>query len=304
MEWTLEKIKSYILFGTEESLRLEYKRLDALTNSDKNKSELAKDISAFANSAGGDIIYGVVEKNHKPVEIDVSNSEARKEWIENIINSNVQPKIDNIKIYPIDNTEHGNQLFVISVPQSDKAPHMANFKYHKRYNFKSAAMEHYEIEDIRNRKNCPDLALSLPDVKNKSEKLNFFSVTLQAFITNYSNSLVEYYSVNIFYPKSWKISLNDNSLRDCGESQVVIEGEATLFNMLAKSFYAPHFPPLWKNTRSDLLGKSLQIDIPMLDTNPLIIKLSCPNAQDKDFFFYPQQQQDTVFWHSKNILGT
>jgi predicted HTH transcriptional regulator len=44
----------------EESAHLDYKR--EVTFSPSGKKELAKDISAFANSGGGVILYGIEEK--------------------------------------------------------------------------------------------------------------------------------------------------------------------------------------------------------------------------------------------------
>ena len=35
-----------------------------------NNKDIAKTISSFANSDGGNIIYGILEEGHKPVEIN------------------------------------------------------------------------------------------------------------------------------------------------------------------------------------------------------------------------------------------
>ena len=46
--------------GVEESAALDYKRADSLNKrDDKKKTEITKDVSSFANSAGGTIIYGI-----------------------------------------------------------------------------------------------------------------------------------------------------------------------------------------------------------------------------------------------------
>lgn len=51
-EWEESDILSMIENGVPESLNLEFKACDALTN-ERWRTELVKDISAFANSAGG-----------------------------------------------------------------------------------------------------------------------------------------------------------------------------------------------------------------------------------------------------------
>ena len=113
MTWTLERIRELVHNKIEENLHLDYKRLLSLNDT----KEISKDISAFANSDGGTVIYGVIEKNNKPEQIDNSSEllNKSKEWLENIITSNINPIIDAIVITPINKPDSGNQLFVIDI---------------------------------------------------------------------------------------------------------------------------------------------------------------------------------------------
>lgn len=139
----------------QENIHLDYKDSRALSKS--NISEICKDVSAFANSDGGMIIYGIREdeNGHFPKNIDagVDNKIINKEWLENSINSNINPKIEGVIIKQISVSDEAS-AFVVSIPKSYRAPHQEGSKrvYYKRYNFKSAPMEHYEILDIQNRK--------------------------------------------------------------------------------------------------------------------------------------------------------
>ena len=55
----------------KESLHLEYKASDAIDKRDnRTKVEMARDVSAFANADGGQIIYGMKEKDHEPDGLD------------------------------------------------------------------------------------------------------------------------------------------------------------------------------------------------------------------------------------------
>ena len=54
----------------QESLTLDYKASPSLARDSRSRDELCKDVSAFANSAGGQIIYGIEEKDRKPVKVD------------------------------------------------------------------------------------------------------------------------------------------------------------------------------------------------------------------------------------------
>jgi hypothetical protein len=51
-------------------------------------------------------------------------------------------------INPILNPANYSQaIFVVSVPESPDAPHMANYRYYRRYNFQSSPMEDHEVKD-------------------------------------------------------------------------------------------------------------------------------------------------------------
>lgn len=153
-EYTENDLKDLIHNGIEESLNLDYKSARSLDKSEAKKGELAKDISAFANSNGGIIIYGIEEKDHKPIEFSfVDGAVLNKEWLENVIDSNIHPRIQSIQIFPIRvENKLTNTIYLVKIPESINAPHMsADKKYYRRYNFKSVPMEEYEIRNLYNR---------------------------------------------------------------------------------------------------------------------------------------------------------
>lgn len=170
-KWTENLILDLVKNKVPESLTMEYKRIDALRNNNKNKNEISKDVSAFANSAGGTLIYGVVEDGHHPTEIDegVSPDDISKEWLEQVINSRISRKIPDLLIHQIEISKpKGNVIYVIEIPQSHLAPHMASdYRYYKRYNFQSVPMEEYEVRDVGNRNVVPDLSINPVFEKNE-----------------------------------------------------------------------------------------------------------------------------------------
>jgi predicted HTH transcriptional regulator len=70
IEWNEADILLLIKEKVQESLTLDYKKSDALGKADRKKIELSKDVSAFANSAGGVILYGMEEDQHYPTKPD------------------------------------------------------------------------------------------------------------------------------------------------------------------------------------------------------------------------------------------
>jgi len=166
--WEWEEADLNVLISTrrQESIVLDYKRSDALTNTQHNKSEISKDVSALANSAGGVLVYGMKEDGHFPTGLDggCDPNVTTKEWLEQVINSNIQRRIDGVRVKQIAlaYVHPTRVIYVVSVPQSLQAPHQAGDKrFYKRFNFESQPMEEYEVRDVANRSIAPDLRVGL-----------------------------------------------------------------------------------------------------------------------------------------------
>lgn len=158
----LQSIKDLITNEIQENIKLEYKRSEALGKAEKKIEKLSISVSSFANSAGGRLIIGIKEYDdqtfkHLPEKITPINIvEFPKEWIEQIINDNIYPRIANLKITPV-KVENNNYVYVIDVPKSDTAHQAKDFKYYKRHNFRKLPMQDYEIRDVLNRNKVPKI---------------------------------------------------------------------------------------------------------------------------------------------------
>ena len=81
-EYTEKDIISLIKNKAEESINLDFKSSDSLGSEPSKKKELSKDVSSFANSDGGIIIYGIEENNHVAESLSfVDGNTYTKEWI-------------------------------------------------------------------------------------------------------------------------------------------------------------------------------------------------------------------------------
>jgi hypothetical protein len=163
--------------GLEESLTLDYKVSLALSREGKHPDEMCKDVTALANSAGGQIIYGIEEDKvtKKPSRVDdgVPDPKVTREWIEQILNSRVQPRMSGVTTARID-MENGHFGYVISVPQSQTGPHQSpDQKYYRRFDLQSVPMHDYEIRDIMRRATTPDLFISLSFEDGDRHTLDF-----------------------------------------------------------------------------------------------------------------------------------
>jgi predicted HTH transcriptional regulator len=90
----LADLQKLISDGIAESLTLDYKASPSLGKDSKQRDELCKDVTAFANSAGGQIVYGLEENKNLPIKLDDgADPSITKEWIEQVIDSRVQRAI-------------------------------------------------------------------------------------------------------------------------------------------------------------------------------------------------------------------
>jgi hypothetical protein len=169
---TIEHLKELITNGVEESQQLEYKAAQALENREVLK-DIAKDVSAMANASGGVIIYGIkehnsVDKKHLPESITpIKRDKFSKERLEQIINSNISPRIEGIIVHPITLDAAKEVAYIVEIPQSQTAHQsMKDFIYYKRYNFEILPMQDYEIRDVMNRLKYPKIEMDFELIKH------------------------------------------------------------------------------------------------------------------------------------------
>ena len=231
--WTETNLNDLIRNDVQEDQHLDYKRSEALARSDQCRTELSKDVAAFANSDGGLIIYGIEERDHHPNRIDdgVDAVHLNREWLEQITTSNIHPRIDGLKIHPIPLPSKGKDriAYVIDIPQSaSRAPHqLRDKKYYRRYNFHSVAMEDYKIGDVLRRASAPDLFIrfsfdagSSTRVKYQPPQKTSQPILLIAEIGNRSNTpaqhaLIKIYLDQWFHPELMQgLKFGGNTTRD------------------------------------------------------------------------------------------
>jgi len=148
-----------------ESATLEYKASPAIDQ--KKRDEIVKDISAMANAEGGQIIYGMTEANHLPAGLDegVDSIPFDGLWFEQVIQQNISPKIEGLKILLVP-LGTGNNAVVVSVPQSATIHQAKVGVYYRRRNFRIDIMADYEIREALKRSQTPVLDV-LPAFKEQ-----------------------------------------------------------------------------------------------------------------------------------------
>ena len=130
----------------EESLILDYKK--EMISDDK----LIKHITAFSNTSGGFLVFGVEESGRGGYPKDIPGIEAsvNVERLEQIIISNIRPRIGVQFSNKIDIPNSDRICLIICIPEGQNRPYydMKSHQYYKRYNFEAAPMDEHEVESL------------------------------------------------------------------------------------------------------------------------------------------------------------
>ena len=202
-----------------ESLTLDYKASPALNRNADGRMELVKDVTAFANSAGGQIIYGIPEKKGVPQQLDggVDRAQISPEWIDQVISTNASPRVQNLRITSISLDEGGTRVaYVLSIPQATSfAPHQntLDHKYYRRSELRSIPMYDYEVRDTLRRATTRELWIDFCFDTGKSTIINFAPssgvsdpIKLFANIGNKSQQPAPYAVITVFIDKLFTIT--------------------------------------------------------------------------------------------------
>lgn len=160
MYTTLAEIQS-LIGNISESNDLEFKRGDVLDNIQNLhvKEELIRDVSAFANSGGGTIIYGIAEDKQQTrfaaALSPTTNTKIDELQLTQLIRNGLDPLFNKFNVHCIDVPSEG-KIFVISIDQADTAHQCkSDLKYYHRVGQHRPAMCDYEIRDVMNRRTAP-----------------------------------------------------------------------------------------------------------------------------------------------------
>jgi hypothetical protein len=152
----------------------------------------------MANSAGGAIIYGIDEHRPSgPIQFDtgIDPNEISTEWLEQVIDSGIQRRIDGVMVRAVKMAAIGRLVFLVWIPQSNRAPHMSgDHRFYKRLGTTTTVMEEYEVRDVGRRSESPDLYLDL----RVRETGTVAVVQLEPRIENRSSEPVLYATCRIY----------------------------------------------------------------------------------------------------------
>jgi hypothetical protein len=136
--------------GVPEGLLLDYKR-DPYGSSDADKKEALKDISSFANSAGGHLIIGIEETNGVPTTLRGvrTDPDSLINRLESLARDGIEPRILGIRMRPVA-LRGGGTVIVIRIPRSWNPPHRVSAARTNRFYVRNSGGVHEaSVEELR-----------------------------------------------------------------------------------------------------------------------------------------------------------
>ena len=150
-ELSFQKIQELLTSGIRESRVLDMKR-DAVGTRDDDKREFLADVSSFANSAGGDLIFGVEESNGEAKGfpgIEIEDPDAEICRLESMLRTGIDPRIPGIEIKWLPKQGSTGILF-IRIQKSFISPHKLTFRDNSKfYGRNSGGKYAFDVTELR-----------------------------------------------------------------------------------------------------------------------------------------------------------
>ena len=176
---------------------------------------LSKQISAFANGAGGRLFIGLDDLGHidggVPVRVKPGGT---RSWLEDVLASVVSPALARFNVFevvpdgPRSAIRPDHAVYVIEVPSSADAPHQAiDHRYYLRIGGKSRPMNHLHVQDVLRRTRHPrvemqrigpygDATIDTSDTRGPRAELAF-----RAFVENRGRTLARHVGLELILPR-------------------------------------------------------------------------------------------------------
>ena len=135
---------------TAENFRLDFKR-DLPKRDEKGRNDFIADVSAFANSTGGDLLYGVDEDGEgrasKLHPLDGNRDEEVRRLQDYVLNS-IEPRVPGVQVHAI--SAPLGYFVIVRVPQSWAGPHRVstNQHFYTRENGRKRTLNIAEIRSL------------------------------------------------------------------------------------------------------------------------------------------------------------
>lgn len=274
-----EYVKSFILNKIKCSNNIDFCDSKTLIPGNEKKEQwITKYVSAFANSSGGTIIFGVKKERNRAAEFDFLNlTKVTSFWLKNLIDNEISPKIENIEIVEI--ASENNVLtgtIILKIPKSINRPHMASDnRYYFRSGNKTELMLEQHVREMYNTASVSNMEFigiintqGVPMLENgKILSINFYPKFL---IKNAGSAIEKHFKFELWIPSEFYDSLFLPMQNYFNR----IEGIYSVFSV-------PNRHPVFQNEMCNILEAKLFVNIENIDIfnkSEMFVKLFYTNG--------------------------
>jgi hypothetical protein len=146
-------LTSLIENKVQERKDLDYKR-ELPERNDEQKREFLSDISSFANTVGGDLIFGIDAPSGDGVPVGIpgvpaTSLEDAKLWIENVLRTGLQPRLTGYEVQAVP-LDSGCAVLIIRIPKSWAGPHRVIFRDHGHFYARNSSGKYrLDVDELR-----------------------------------------------------------------------------------------------------------------------------------------------------------
>ena len=151
---TEDGLREFISLAIPEGLYLDYKEALSGTSEKEARREFLKDVTAFANAAGGHLFFGVKEATEgiliESQLVGMENGDALAQDLERLASTSIDPRIPGLRIVLVP-LKSGRSCLIVHIPPSLSRPHMVNYAGHRsfyvRHSKSSFPMTTHEVRE-------------------------------------------------------------------------------------------------------------------------------------------------------------
>jgi len=244
-----------------------------IPGNDKKEQWLSCYISAFANSNGGTVIFGIKTERGRAFEIDLVNfKNVSSFWLKTLLENEISPIIENLDVYEVaDNNNVESGFIVVKIPKSPHRPHMASDnRFYQRVGNKTEMMQEQRVRELYNLASVSEMEFvgiintqGVPTLENsRIVNMNFYPKFL---VRNAGSSIEKYFKFELWLPSD----LHDTSFLPLQNYFNRLEEKFSVFSV-------PNRQPVFQNEICNILEAKLFVNnenIQSFNKGEMLIKL-------------------------------
>lgn len=233
----------------------------------------SKQVSAFANGAGGRLFIGVDDAGQLDGGVLTSlKGGGVRAWLEDVTPGAVEPPLASFNVFEVQGDGRGDSrigagraVYIVDIPASESAPHQAvDRRYYLRIAGKSRPMGHVHVQDVLRRTLLPTVEIvhvgpyGEPEQDGRDARGPRVLLSVRAFLHNAGRTMARHTGGELILPRSAvSTRCRDRTLGYEGVHLTQRPGELSFFKYLQTPLFPTQelfFQRVWFTVHRGNLG--------------------------------------------------